>query len=496
MQEILRCGHAVTRRVAFLRAVSRALLAGVPGASAVELELADGPLRYLWRAERAGPERLVPAPGDVERRADDLPVAATFPITREDGGTLRLFFAPADLPVDIDRATLARVADTLGIAIANRRATAALAERVKELTCLYAIARISEDLALDAADALRAIVARLPPAWQYPELTIGRVVLDGHAYATADDADEAPHVMRAPLLVGGEERGVVEVFYRAPDDPQHDLVVLGDDVFLTEEHALIRGVSREIGRNLEVRQARLERERLLEQVARADRLAAIGQLAAGVAHELNEPLGGILGFAELALAADVGPTARPDVRRIVDIALHARGIIKQLLLFARQSSVERVPVDLRTVVAETLTFLETRCARQRVELVQDLAPVPTVAGNPGQLKQVLVNLVVNALHAMPDGGTLTVRCRPDGDAVALEVADTGVGMPPEVAAQVFDPFFTTRDIGEGTGLGLSVSHGIIVAHGGTIEVRSEPGRGASFSVRLPVAPAEEGEDGP
>lgn len=497
-REVLRCGHTVTRRVAFLRAVSRSLLASIASARGLDLALEDGVHRYVWRAERGVPDAFeLGTPGALPPpRATQVAIALPFAIDGADRGTLRLRFAPASAPDAAAQAAYQSVADSLGVAIANRRANAALAERVKELTCLYAIARISEERDRDVDAALRAIVERLPPAWQYPELTVARIVLDGSAVATAEDVADAPHAMRAPLVVGGVERGAVEVCYRAPADPQHDLVVLGDDVFLPEERELIQAVSREIARNLEGRQARAERERLLEQVVRADRLAAVGQLAAGVAHELNEPLGGVLGFAELALSAsDLGPVARKDVRRIVDTALYAREVIKQLLLFARQTPTRRLPLDLRAVVADALHFLEARCDRQGVTLVRELAAdVPTVVGDPGQLQQVVVNLVVNALHAMRDGGTLTVRCVPDDGVAVLEVRDTGPGMSAEVAAQVFVPFFTTRDVGEGTGLGLSVSHGIVVAHGGTIEVDSGPGRGARFVVRLPAAPAEVPDD--
>jgi len=492
----------VTRRVAFLRAVSHAVLEAVGAARRLELELAEGAHRYRWSAERGEADETprfyltsLGGPSEPEtRRAAGRVVEVPFDIGDADRGLLRLSLG--GVPGEADRASLRRLADTLGVAIANRRANAALAERVKELTCLYAIARVTEDAELDVDGALAAIVERLPPAWQYPELTIGRVVLDGRAFATSADVDAAPHALRSPLVVGGVERGVVEVFYRAPEDGQHDVTVLGDDVFLAEERDLIAAVGRAVARSVEVREARVERERLLERIARADRLAAVGQLAAGVAHELNEPLGGILGFAELALGApDVGPEGARDLRRIVDITLSARDIIKQLLLFARRAPPRRVAVDLPAVIGDALKLLEPRCASLRITLVREIGAVPTVPGDPGQLQQVLVNLVVNAIHAMPGGGTLTVGCRREGDAVVLEVADTGEGMAAEVAGQVFDPFFTTRDIGDGTGLGLSVSHGIVVAHGGTIEVETAPGRGARFVVCLPLDPSEEVSDG-
>jgi two-component system NtrC family sensor kinase len=208
-----------------------------------------------------------------------------------------------------------------------------------------------------------------------------------------------------------------------------------------------------------------------------------------VAHELNEPLGNVLGFAQLALKADGLPDqARKDTDKIVTAALHAREIVSKLMLFARQKPPATSKVDLNRLVEDALYFLEARCQKAGISMERALAPgLPEITVDPGQVQQVLVNLVVNAIQAMSHGGRLTIETRPADGSVILAVEDTGAGMTEAVLKQIFVPFFTTKGIGEGTGLGLPVVHGIVTAHGGTIEVRSAPGCGSRFEVRLPMA---------
>ena len=156
-------------------------------------------------------------------------------------------------------------------------------------------------------------------------------------------------------------------------------------------------------------------------------------------------------------------------------------------MFARQAPAERAWVDLDHIVSGGLYFFESRCAKSEIRLVRELAgDLPRFLGDPAQMNQVLVNLVVNAIQAMPDGGTLRIRTGREEGAVLLVVEDTGVGMGENVQRRIFLPFFTTKDVREGTGLGLSVVHGIVTAHGGTIEVRSAPGEGSRFEIRIPV----------
>jgi signal transduction histidine kinase len=228
--------------------------------------------------------------------------------------------------------------------------------------------------------------------------------------------------------------------------------------------------------------------RLENQLRHADRLATLGQLAAGVAHELNEPLSGILGFAQLAQKADGLPEAvRRDLGKIVDASLYSRKIVSKLRLFSQQMPPELTATSLNQIIDDGLTFLKARCAKQNIRIIEDLdSDLPQIIADQGQLHQVMVNLVVNAVQAMPDGGVLTIRTRATEDVVALIVEDTGIGMSEQVMEKIFLPFFTTKSVDQGTGLGLSVVHGIVTAHGGTIQVRSQIGRGSTFEARFPV----------
>ncbi len=226
------------------------------------------------------------------------------------------------------------VVETIGLSIAERRAQAALRERVKELSCLYSIARVAEG-DLRVGEALDRIAALLPPAWQFPEIAVARIVLDGTAHETADvEATRSQQV--AKIVVNGEYRGEVAVGY--VDEVRHAI----NGPFLKEEESLIEAVARDVGDFVEKRETAKERSRMEAQLRHADRLATIGQLAAGVAHEINEPLGGILGFAQLALkGGNVTESTAADLNKIIASSLHAREIVNQLKLFARQAPIQK-----------------------------------------------------------------------------------------------------------------------------------------------------------
>ncbi|MGD8699600.1 MAG: ATP-binding protein [Gemmatimonadales bacterium] len=372
------------------------------------------------------------------------------------------------------------VAETLGLAIAQRRAQRALRERVKELSCLYSIARAVEDKSVGPDQAMERIVQLLPPAWQFPEIAVARIALDGREF-TAGHFEDARVRQHARIVVGGKQRGTVEVGY------VREVTDVVNGPFLQEEEHLIAGAAREIGEFLERREAEAGQLKLEAQLRHADRLATIGQLAAGVAHEINEPLGSILGFAQLAQkSSELPESAAGDLKKIVAACLQAREIVNKLKLFARQAPIQKTSIPLARVVDESLALVETRCANQGIEVVRRLATGGCeVVADPVQLKQVVVNLVVNAIQAMPDGGQLTVTAECHDGSATIEVEDTGTGMPDEVVDQIFNPFFTTKEVGHGTGLGLSVAHGIVSAHEGTIEVETELGRGSKFTIRIP-----------
>lgn len=235
-----------------------------------------------------------------------------------------------------------------------------------------------------------------------------------------------------------------------------------------------------------------ERKRLQGIMLQSEKMAAVGQLAAGVAHEINNPLGVILGFAQ-ALAAGIAEddALHLPVTSIQREALRCKHLVQDLLTFSRASKEDRKPVDLNEVVAGALTLINAKAKLAQIEVRRDLTgDLPPVRANMNQLQQVVINLAANALDAMPAGGTLNLRTgrerRAGREQVVLWVCDDGSGIPPELLPRIFEPFVSTKRVGQGTGLGLSLVHEIVTRHGGDIEVESAPGR-TVFTVRLPAA---------
>ncbi len=357
----------------------------------------------------------------------------------------------------------------------------ALRERIKELTCLYDIAQIASQPNKSLEYILQSIVKVLPSAWQYRETTLARLVLDGVSYTTSDLPTNC-QTQSADVFVNGKPRGFIEIGY-AEQKPDLD-----EGPFLKEERSLLNEIARQVALIIERKQAEEDKVKLHDQLRHADRLATVGMIAAGVAHELNEPLGNILGFAQLAKkCSEVPVSVKQDIEKIEKASLHAREIIQKLLVFARQVPPEKRQVNLNEVIKDGLYFFNARCAKEGIELICNLCQnLPEIVADPVQLNQVLVNLVVNALQSMSGPGRITVQTQFYDHNVYLVVEDTGPGMNKEVLDKIFVPFFTTKDIGHGTGLGLPVVHGIVTAHGGTINVESKIGRGTRFEIQLPI----------
>ncbi len=235
-----------------------------------------------------------------------------------------------------------------------------------------------------------------------------------------------------------------------------------------------------------------DERRMQQQLIQSGKLAAIGELAAGVAHEINNPLFAILGLTEFLLKeAEAGSKAYGRLELIQQTGLEIKEIVRALLDFARENAEERHVVPLEDVVQSTVDLVRRTNAHKGVELVDAYdATGAAVYASPNQLKQIFLNLIANARQAMPNGGTVRVDVRKDGDWVAASVGDDGSGIEPAVLERIFEPFFTTKRATGGTGLGLPVSLGIAEAHGGTLTASSERGRGATFTLRLPLADDE------
>ncbi|PRG04511.1 histidine kinase [Burkholderia ambifaria] len=264
------------------------------------------------------------------------------------------------------------------------------------------------------------------------------------------------------------------------------------------------------------------------QLLQSEKLASIGQLAAGVAHEINNPVGFISAnlntlkkwvrslldviaaheaalpqlepaqrdaLAAMGRAADLD-YVRDEIATLIDEsidgALRVRRIVQDLRDFSRPGSGEWCVADIHAGLESTLNVVHNEL-KYKADIVREYGDVPPVECLPSQLNQVFMNLLVNAAHAIPERGVITIRTSSDDEHVSIAISDTGTGMTPDIVRRIFDPFFTTKPVGQGTGLGLSVSHGIVERHRGTIDVTSEPGRGTTFRIRLPIRRAEASE---
>ena len=254
----------------------------------------------------------------------------------------------------------------------------------------------------------------------------------------------------------------------------------------------MRGDLEEWGRTLEekVRQRTEELVAMQARVAQSERLASLGMLAAGVAHEVNNPLGGILALTGLTVEdmAEDDPN-RENLEEVIRQTERCRDIVKGLLDFSRQSKSHTELVDLNKVLEDTLFLLTKQALFFNIKLVQNLAPdLPRVMADGSQFQQVFMNILMNAVQAMEERGTIAiVTRRGTPDCVEVTISDTGQGIPPDQIDRIFDPFFTTKASGKGTGLGLSIAYGIVTTHGGSISVRSEVGKGSTFTIRMPIA---------
>jgi len=270
----------------------------------------------------------------------------------------------------------------------------------------------------------------------------------------------------------------------------------GEGVPVNFSAAIIKKDDREIGSVgifsdlREELRIRRELEEAKIQLMQAEKIASVGRLAAGVAHEINNPLSGILLFADMLLK-DLAhnPQWSADLQEIIDQTLRCKQIVTRLLEFSRQSVGQRMPFDVNHIINRSAELLGGQSLFHDVEFVIDLQPdIPQMMGDPGQIQQVFTNLIINAGSAMNGKGKIIITSRfdPESHEVSLQFADTGPGIPPDIMDKIFEPFFTTKRPGEGTGLGLSVVYGIIQQHGGNIEVRNPHSGGALFTVTLPL----------
>ena len=352
---------------------------------------------------------------------------------------------------------------------------AALKERIKELTCLYEVSSILVHAdSEDHAKTFEAIAFSIKKGFQYPNETEVHIEQGTHAVKTG--------ILKTKNLIGtairlfNETDGFIRVYL---NDNSLD--------FLEEEQQLIDNIGLKIGDFLERVAIKRNETLLKQQMQHADRLTIIGELTAGIAHELNTPLANILGFAELLKEDLENNTAvASDLDKIIKNAIFSREVVKKLMFFSRAMPQEKKLVNIVPQIKEALNLLDATFRKENVRYAVAIADeemllhVDTV-----QLTQIIFNLIINAIYFSPPEGLVSINVNQDKTYIYLEIVDEGPGLTDEALEKIFQPFFTTKPTGEGAGLGLSVVHGIVISHNGSIEAANNHQQGAVFKVRLP-----------
>ncbi len=353
-----------------------------------------------------------------------------------------------------------------------------LRERIKELTCLYSISSILSTHT-DAIDTtLLKILPIVREAWLYPEQAVVEIQLNGSTLFS-EPLPQKTVFLVSYLETGNGNKNYIKVHY-----PSNTFT---EAHFLEEEKLLLHKIASEITAFLNIQLAK-EKEHLLNQrVERNDRLAILGEITAGIAHELNTPLANILGYAELLLPKLAKPDQKEDTHKIIKSSLYAREVLKKLMFFTCEMPQNRTTQKLKPLVEEALAFLGPNFKKAQ------LSCIPEVPDKDLELKvdrvqfmQLLFNLLINAIYASPPKTTITVKLFGDGNNVILEITDQGSGIAPELKDKIFEPFFTTKPPGQGSGLGLSVVHGIVKSHQGEITFTNNSPQGTLFRVTFPI----------
>ena len=308
----------------------------------------------------------------------------------------------------------------------------------------------------------------------FSEEVLGRYVWD--LFVLPDEVDGVKAVFKR--LWGGEPRNDYENYWKGKDGFLRR--ISWSNTVLTDSNGMVDYI---VAAGLDI----TDLKQIQEQLRKTERIAELGTLASGMAHEIGTPMNVILGRAEYLLQRTADEGMKKGLSTIVTQIERITKVMNQLLAFARRRTPERRAVDLGVIMDDTLEMFQDRMTHSRITVEKAIeADVPSVQADRDQLVQVLINLVMNSVHAMPEGGRLRLSLARENNHVRLGVSDTGHGMPEETRSKIFDPFFTTKDFGKGTGLGLTVVKGIIEEHGGTIAVESAVDKGTTFWIRLPV----------
>lgn len=353
-----------------------------------------------------------------------------------------------------------------------------LQERIKELSCLYEISSVIRQYSNTNKDILSKIATVLQKAWRFPEHAIVEIKVGSDHFQTGNIPGN--HIFQeAGIFISNEERGFVKIFYSSPEFTKDD--------FLPEEYKLLEKAADELSTFYEKKFRQEQEEILRRSINRQDRLAILGEITAGIAHELNTPLGNILGFAELISNRTEHEQTKRDIAKIIKASIFSREVVKKLMFFACEMPQRMEVIKVKPVITQALTLLGPNFKKAQVNYKIETDDNEIKAQlDPIQLTQVLFNLLINALYFSPKDSTIVVKIYGDEKDFFIEISDEGPGIKEEDRSRIFEPFFTTKPTGEGSGLGLSVVHGIIKSHKGNIHTFDNTPTGTIFRIQLPL----------
>ncbi|AEM69275.1 histidine kinase [Allomuricauda ruestringensis DSM 13258] len=353
-----------------------------------------------------------------------------------------------------------------------------LKERVKELTCLYEVTSIIVNSGYDElSTSLEAIAYCLKRGWQVPEDAEAAVSIGTYQVQTSG-FNEQMTCLSSDVIVFNKVEGAISVGYPAS--------AYTDDDFLPEERTLLKNVCLAVGNLMERKQIHDSEAETKRQMERNDRLHIMGEITAGIAHELNTPLANILGFAELLLDETTDTGTRRDLQTILDNAIFSREIVKKLMFFTCEMPQQMELVELNRVMDSVIRLMGPSLRAKQLSVTKSYnSDDLRIRANTVQLTQVMFNLIMNAAYYSPVRGEIKVEILNEKQKIVINIIDQGEGIAPGQENKVFEPFYTTKPIGEGTGLGLSVVHGIIKSYKGTIAHRPNVPKGTIFTMEFP-----------
>ncbi|WP_338839926.1 HAMP domain-containing sensor histidine kinase [Flavobacterium ginsenosidimutans] len=353
-----------------------------------------------------------------------------------------------------------------------------LREKIKELTCLYEISKIISKSNSINIQTLHDIIMSIKNAWRYSADTIVEIHVTDYHLSTSQQMEES--ISQSSFIqVNKVDCGHIKVHYPAKKYTQNDF----DD----DEQKLLDTIAIEVGNYIEKYQT-LERKALLRKtIERMERLTLLGEMTAGIAHELNTPLGNILGFAELIKEQNIDSDIDADISIVINSVIYSREIVKKLMFFSCEMPQKLESQEIKPIIVFALSFLKSNFQKKgiKTELIfkdeNVIAKVDSV-----QITQVLFNLLINAVYASPEKSIIKIIVDHDENNLYLKIEDQGTGVPDTIKEKIFEPFFSTKPVNYGCGLGLSVVHGIIKNHNGEIILQDNFPNGTIFIIRIPL----------